>query len=331
MTGLRISVALCTYNGARFVAEQVRSICAQTRLPDQIVLSDDASSDDSVALVRAALTDGLRARPDAVLDLQVIRNASPLGVTRNFEQAIRACTGELIVLCDQDDRWHDHRIERMAERFARRPELLLLHSDARMVDSQGAPLGDSLFHALEVKPFELTAIHDGRGVDVFLRRNLVTGATTMLRRELLPMALPIPPEWLHDEWLALVAAAAGTMDVVEAQWIDYRRHQNNQIGARRFSLREKFRLATQPRGRQYFSRALKVQLLLDRLLTLGDRVSPATLRKVGQKLAHQRFRAGLPAHRPARILPVLREIAAGGYHRFSRPLQAIVQDLFERP
>ena len=130
-----ISVALCTHNGTRFIGEQMRSICFQTLPPGEIVLSDDASSDDGVAVARAALRECEQARPGLSIDLRVIENSPPLRVTKNFEQAALACRGDLIALSDQDDVWHPERLARMAAEFERRPDLLLLHTDARLVNA----------------------------------------------------------------------------------------------------------------------------------------------------------------------------------------------------
>ena len=327
--GLAVSVALCTHNGARFLREQVRSICLQTLPPTQIVLSDDASRDGSVAQVRAALDACALERPGLAPALRVIENSVALRVTKNFEQAIRACDGELIALSDQDDVWVPDRLARMVAEFRRRPDLLLLHSDARLVDAGRKDLGQTLFHALEATPDEIARIHAGRAFDVFLRRNLVTGATAMFRRSLRAQALPMPPEWVHDEWLGIVAAAVGRVDVLEEALIDYRQHDGNQIGARRDSVAGKVRKALASRGRTHFERALKAELLLARLQALGARVAPETLEKVRGKLEHQRFRAHLPASRWARCLPVLREAMTGRYERFGRGVRGVVRDLFE--
>ncbi|MET0540677.1 MAG: glycosyltransferase family 2 protein [Variovorax sp.] len=322
-----ISVALCTRNGARFLPEQVRSICTQDPPPRQLVVSDDGSTDGSVDVVRSTLGDCGAAQAIALVGFE---NNPPLGVTRNFEQAVRACSHELIALCDHDDVWHAGRLARMAAQFEARPELLLLHTDARLVDAQGQPLGSTLFHALEVQPAELAAIASGRAFDVLLRRNLVTGATTMFRRSLLDAALPFPPEWVHDEWLGAIAAATGVMDVLPEPLIDYRQHASNQIGARRLSLTEKIARAFAPRGDKHVKRAQRAVALLERLQRLGDRVPPAIVQAQRDKVAHQQFRAGLPASRLARVGPVAAEALRGRYSRFGRAGNAIVQDLFER-
>lgn len=324
-----ISVALCTHNGAHYLREQVRSICLQSLPPKEIVLSDDASRDGSVAVVRAAVAECAQERPDAAVALRVFENATPLRVVKNFEQAIAACTGELIALSDQDDVWVPDRLARMAAAFERRPGLLLLHSDARLVDGERKDLGQTLFYALEVTPVELQRIHGGRAFDVFLRRNLVTGATCVFRRSLLADALPLPVEWVHDEWLGIVAAATGPVDVLEEALIEYRQHASNQIGASRDTWAEKVRKALASRGQTHFERAVKAELLLARLQSLGDRVAPETLEKLRGKVVHQRFRAALPASRWARCVPILREAMTGRYDAFGRGVRGVVRDLFE--
>ncbi|MDM0045160.1 glycosyltransferase [Variovorax dokdonensis] len=325
-----ISVALCTHNGVRFIAEQVRSICMQTRPPAEIVLSDDDSSDDTVALVRATVAQCEVDRPGLKIALRVFENRPALRVTRNFEQACMACTGDLIALSDQDDTWPADRLESLAAEFERRPDLLLLHTDATLIGAGAEPLGDTLFHALEVEPWEMDRIHRGDAFSVFLRRNLVTGATTVFRRSLLSRAAPFPVEWLHDEWLAIVAAAVGRVDVLEQPLIGYRQHGGNQIGAERDTFARKVQKALASRGNTHVMRARKAELLLERLESIGQPTVPVErVRQVQGKLVHQRFRAALPASRLARCVPVLREAMTGRYNQFGRGFRGVVRDLFE--
>lgn len=322
-----ISVALCTRNGAAYLPAQVRSICLQDRAPIEIVLSDDGSRDDSVEVVRATMAEcGAAGR----IGLTVLRNDPALGVTRNFQQAVAACRGELIALCDQDDVWRVDRLATMGAVFDRRPDLLLLHTDARLVDGDLQALGQTLFEGLEVRADELAGIHAGRAFAVLMHRNLVTGATTVFRRRLLEVALPFPTEWVHDEWLAVLAAATGEMDLLEDCLIDYRQHASNQIGVRRLGLNAKIAKAFAPRGDKYGRRLVRAQVLLDRLASLGDRVPGPLLAAAREKVAHQRFRARLPASRLLRPLPIAIEALRGRYARFDRGWQAIVQDLLER-
>ena len=145
----RVSVALGTHNGARFLGEQLTSILAQTHPIVEIVLSDDASTDGTVELVERAVAER-RATDPATPALVVLRNPIAVGVTANFEQALRAASGDLIALCDQDDVWHPDRVSRAVAEFSARPELDLVAAEARLVDDAGAPLGSTLFETLGV-------------------------------------------------------------------------------------------------------------------------------------------------------------------------------------
>jgi glycosyltransferase involved in cell wall biosynthesis len=319
-------VALCTCNGVRYVGEQVRSICMQTRPPWEIVISDDASKDGCVEAASRAVEE-CNVSAERPVALRVLRNTTALRVTKNFEQAVRACQGDLIALSDQDDVWAPEKLALMAGQFEQRPDLLLLHSDARLVDGARRDLGQSLFHALEVTPAERERIHGGRAFDVLLRRNLVTGATTVFRRSLLDSALPFPAEWLHDEWLSFIAAAIGRVDLLEEPLIEYRQHGTNQVGEKRHTLLDKVRKATDPRGDKHVERARKAELFLQRLIDLGDRVPSAHIEKAQLKLAHQRFCAALPKSRIARCAPVLREAMAGRYGEFGRGINDVARDL----
>ncbi len=199
-----------------------------------------------------------------------------------------------------------------------------------MVDGDLKPLGSTLFTALEIKPEELAAIADGRAFEALQRRNLVTGATTVFRRSLLAAALPFPPEWVHDEWLAAIASATGRMDVLPEPLIDYRQHAANQIGARRPTLKQKLAKAVAARGTKHAERLRRAEVLLLRLEALGAEVSSRYVEAQRAKVAHQRFRTRLPSSRAVRWLPVLIAAAQGRYARFDRGWQSVVQDLLER-
>lgn len=319
---------MCTHNGARFVREQVASILRQSRAPDQLLVSDDASTDDTVASVRDEVARHLRANPGQALDLVVIENPRALGVVKNFEQAVTACSGDLIALCDQDDVWHENRIALAVEQFEARPELSLLHANARLVDGDGLPLGYSLFDAIALSPSEIAEIHDGRALDALLRRNVVTGATTMLRASLLEHALPFFEPWVHDEWLAVVASIVGRVDVLGDEIIDYRQHGANEIGARKLAFGGKIAQLRHDRAARSRYLVHRAEALHARLVQLGG-VPPHVLELVERKVEHERRRRDLPRFRPARIPAVIREMRTGNYARFGRPRYDILRDLLQ--
>ena len=321
----RISVAICTRNGAPFIEEQVRSILAQTVPVDELVVSDDASSDGTVELVRAVVDGQPEPRPDLV----VLENAQPIGVTANFEQALAACRGIVIALSDQDDVWHPDRIERALAEFDRRPDLLLAHADARLVDGRGDDLHVTLLGALEVSGADLRAIHEGDAFEVFLRRNLATGATMMVRPELIARSRPFPAEWVHDEWLAMIAATSGGLDVIETPLVDYRQHASNQIGAERPTLRRKVRRVLEPRGDRNRRLAARARALDERVARM-EGVSPSRREAVHEKAVFETERENYPASRWRRIAPVLRSARRGDYARFAgRGRADVVRDLLQ--
>ena len=100
-----VSVALCTHNGAVFVAEQVASILAQRPAPREIVVGDDASSDATIEIIERAVVEARAAESGLRTELLVLRRESPLGVTANFDATIAACRAEVVALSDQDDVW----------------------------------------------------------------------------------------------------------------------------------------------------------------------------------------------------------------------------------
>lgn len=325
----RVSVALCTHNGAEFVAAQLESVLGQSLRPVEIIVSDDASMDETVAIVEATWRTWQAANPESGVNVRVLKNDTALGVTRNFEQALSACSHELIALCDQDDLWPPHRIEVMVNEFSGRPSLELLHTDARLVDATGSPLGSTLLQTLSVSAADRAAIHNGNAFELLLRRNVVTGATVMLRGQLVVRARPFPVEWVHDEWLAMVAAATGSLDLLDEPLTEYRQHDNNEIGVT--SLDSSGRV-----GRLRASRRVRNARLLARASALSARAPQlqprpevGALLAIEGKLKHEQMRSGLPAVRLLRVWPILLALWSGAYHRFGLGLQDVLRDLVQ--
>jgi glycosyltransferase involved in cell wall biosynthesis len=314
----QISVALGSHNGSRFIEAQLRSILEQTVLPNELVLSDDASHDDTVQIAER-LVSGTR------MEMHVMRNLTPLGVTANFAQAMTSAHGELVILADQDDIWHPERVAKAAQLMTRRPDLQFVHSDARLVDAAGRPFG-SLLDSLGVRSSEREEIHRGSGLDVLLRRNVVTGATMMLRRGLVELALPFPAEWVHDEWLAIVGSITGAFELIDEPLVDYRQHGANQIGAHRLTLRERLSKLREPRQERNENLVARATVLLAKARALGDRVAPATLADIEGLLGHERLRLGYPESRLARV-PRVFAVGPAKYRRFSRGASDMLRDL----
>ena len=329
MNAMSLSVALCTHNGAAYIEEQLQSILDQPLRPDEIVVSDDASTDATLEIVETVVASWREAHPAADVELHIIRNTGPLGVTANFEQALAACTGDLIALSDQDDLWHLRRLERMVAEFTRRPALLLLYTDARLVDQSGHPTGQTLMATLGVSAADKAAVHGGRALDILLRRNIVTGATTILRREVVERSRPFPESWVHDEWLAMVAALTGEVDFLDETLIDYRQHGGNQIGASSLDAAGKLGRLSTPRTTRNERLLARAEALQERAAKFVPTPSVETLEKVDAKLAHERMRSALPAARPRRIRPVASAWRVRDYNRYGLGLQDALRDLVQ--
>jgi len=324
---LSVSVALCTRNGERFVEAQLLSILDQTVLPAQIVVSDDASTDRTMGIVKSVVAEWRASHSEEALELIELHNEQPLGVTKNFEQAVLRTDGELIALSDQDDVWLPTRLERMVAEFDRRPDLLLLHSDAYLVDENGIRASETLLNALEVSQEMLTAIHQGSALTVLMRRNVVTGATTMFRRSLLDVAVPFADGWVHDEWLALTAATVGQMDILEYPLVEYRQHGANEIGAARLSFAGKARKVLGPGSERNERLLTRAESLAARIDSLSESQSLRDM--VAEKLAHEVMRGALGYRRLSRVVPIVQELRTGRYGRFGRGPVDAVRDLVQ--
>ncbi|OOG51080.1 glycosyltransferase family 2 protein [Rhodanobacter sp. C01] len=324
MTQPRLSIVISTYNGATYLPQQLDSLLGQTCLPDEIVIGDDGSTDATLDILQ---TFAERAQA-AGIAVKLRCNPGNLGYVGNFSAGLREASGDILFLCDQDDVWRSDKLARMAACFANDPQLLLLHSDARLVDAHGESLQCSLFDALQVTSQEKRAIHEGRAFEVVLRRSFVTGATAALRRELVSLALPVAQDWIHDEWLTAVAAASGRIDFIDAPLIDYRQHGGNQIGARRRTLAMKWQDLLLPRGRLLSNEATRLRWLEEFLGRAGFSDGVDRAAQIHHKRSHFERRVAI-GHLPRwqRLLPVLREARAGCYRRYGTGGRSMLRDL----
>lgn len=315
-----VSVVICTYNGEKYVQEQLESIVSQTLRPSEVILSDDGSSDDTVARAREVL------EGDSDIRVVVTTRKAPLGPAANFSAALALATSPLIALADQDDVWHPNKLEVLVRAMESDTSILLVHSGAALVDEFGARMG-SLSHALAMTRLERALLSSGRALETLLRRNLVTGATTMIRSELLQSALPVPEGWMHDEWLALVAALRHGVKFVDHELIDYRQHGANQIGATRLDFSEAGQRLRQRRSDFFASKALRNTALYELLALAPMWLHPSEKEALQAKLEHDVWRSRLPSGRLARVFPILSRWVSGHYRRYARGHLDVLRDL----
>ncbi len=317
MTRSAVSVALCTFNGERYLREQLDSIARQTRGVDELLVGDDGSTDGTLAVVEQA---GARL-PVRLLDV----SAQPLGAAANFGRTLRCAQSRLVFLCDQDDRWRDDKVDRLTAVFDAQPGVLMVASDARIIDADGVADGRRLGAALGLAAASRWSARDW--MFALLKRNRVTGATSAVRRELLDLALPVPSGFWHDEWLALVAAACDGLAWVDDCLTDYRLHDQNAAGLRGSGIKATVAGAVAGGAAHHAAKAARLQRLVDRLRTLGDPVVADRLQQVEGAVAFWASRAALPrsAHRRAAI--VAGTLRSGGYAAYGDGLKSALRDL----
>ncbi len=211
---------MATYNGERFVVDQLRSILKQLGEDDEIVVVDDASKDKTCALISDM--------QDPRIKLFV--NPTNQGVLQSFGIALSQATGEIIFLSDQDDLWTEGKVGTVLEAFSRNPGVILIVSDASLIDEQGCQLSSSYY--------------EGRGeFQAGLWSNIAKckflGCTMAFRSTLVHRALPFPKASLvhHDVWLGCVnALVGGRVLYLPLALVEYRRHSANITGRVKFSL-----------------------------------------------------------------------------------------------
>jgi len=180
-----------------------------------------------------------------------------------------------------------------------------------------------------VTPAVQAVEHSGHAFDLLLRRNIITGATALVRRDLVTRSRPFPEAWVHDEWLAMVAAATGVVDVLAEPLVDYRQHDANQIGVTTLDAAGRLGRLRAPRTLRNRRLLARAEALAARAPVLEPTPTPERLALIEAKLVHERMRSALPAHRIARVWPVLREWTTGRYARFGRGLQDVLRDLVQ--
>ncbi|MBC8032314.1 MAG: glycosyltransferase family 2 protein [Pyrinomonadaceae bacterium] len=317
------SIAMCTYNGARHLSEQLDSISTQSRLPDELVICDDASTDDT----RAILTDFAASAPFPV---HLHFNERNLGSTKNFECAIRQCTGDMIALCDQDDVWLPEKLSALETKFASVPSVGLIFSDAEVIDESARSAGYTLWEKLSIRNAELRSLRSQRAVDALLQGSTVTGATMAFRGRFKELVLPIPNDLpvIHDAWIALLVAAVSQVFPFATPLIRYRQHSAQQVGAKERVEAEAGVIEAMQRKTSYTE---MIQVGAEARQRLADYSgvyeSVDAISGLDARLQHLRARASLPEGRLGRVRLVAAELLSRRYHLYSNGFRSAVKDL----
>lgn len=321
---MKISIAMATYNGAKYILEQLQSFADQTRLPDELIITDDCSTDETETIVREFAK-------TAPFHVEFHRNEKNLGYGGNFNAALMKTSGDLVFLSDQDDVWFPEKIEHMVAVADRNPQALVVMNDAALTDGELNELGLTKVGQIRSAGFGLQAF--------------MMGCCCGVRRELLNLCLPIPEVIKgHDDWIA------GFADALDGKVVDprvlqyYRRHESNEsqficnrttkvtrMQAHIHSVKKLF--AEDVRQKEQ-NKILRQQLMISRIQQ-GLTVAPDKHRARWQKMLEatktqaENFRLRVGAREKwllPRIYAVLTLLMKGGY-RHTSGLRAVLRDL----
>ena len=214
MKPCKVSIAIATYNGGQFLREQLDSLYIQSRKPDEVVVADDCSTDDTQAILEEY---------HQKKGLKYIVNDTTLGVNRNFEKAIRNCTGNYIAICDQDDVWMPHKIQTCLSKLQE-----IENDEPACVSSQGIGVDRNLRETGN----NHKVLSDSSGLKANLMgMHISQGCTMMMNRKLVEKLKEFPQkEFMYDAYIGLLAACIGNKYNISEPLMYYRHHDSNVIG-----------------------------------------------------------------------------------------------------
>lgn len=222
---MTLSVAMCTYNGAKYIEEQLQSILDQELPVGEIVVCDDGSKDDTINIVKGI------ASKHAEIVWNIQENIPNLGVTKNFEKAISLCTGDYIFLSDQDDVWYTNKTKVIVDFFNNHPNINIVFSDADIIDEKGKLLTrHSLLEAWNLLPDDF--FWESYSLESMMFCNRATGATMAFRQFCSEDFLPFDDDTrcLHDYQIAMYACVNDSLGLIKVPLIQYRQHDKNVMG-----------------------------------------------------------------------------------------------------
>jgi glycosyltransferase involved in cell wall biosynthesis len=324
MAKTMVSIALATYQGARFLPEQLASFLAQGRLPEELCVSDDGSSDGTAALIEEFAR-------KAPFPVHFFRNPSPGGANRNFEYAIQQCRGEIILFSDQDDVWLPHHVEKLLAPFEADQRIVAVASNSEYCDQNLQPGGLTTedVERFPARMREATMRLPANQLELVLRHRISAGHGMAFRRSLIPLIVPFSSAWTYDQWVFILAAAAGFVSYVPEALTLHRQHDSQAIGSRKLDLQtwaSQSRDTTNERTEEEKWREIADRVRGNRNLVRDPDAAVKILDRkadfVGNRARTRNSSVG------RRLVFSFRELLLGRYHRFGRGFLTFARDLY---
>ena len=310
-----VSVAMCTYNGAKYLSQQLESIANQTTRVDELIVCDDGSTDNTLEVIR------LFAKSSS-FPVAIHSNKENLGSTKNFEKCMLLCQGDIIFLCDQDDMWRTDKVEKQVNYLKKYPGKDAVFSDGMMIGDDSQPTGRTIWQEIEFNKSMQEDWINGKPHEILFNGFVVTGATLALRKSCLERLMPFPtnvPDLIHDAWIAMVLSLEEKIGFIADTLISYRRHESQQVGfgskIEHVKVKDRFTRDREEKLVPLKEKAEKLQGLY-LLLRAIPFVPREKLIKLYLSQRHFSRRASLPENRLLRVTPIIHHVMKG-YYKFS--------------
>jgi glycosyltransferase involved in cell wall biosynthesis len=326
MPTLRVSIALATYQGERFLSQQLESFLGQTRLPDELCISDDGSTDRTREIINAFAA-------TAPFPVKSVLNPIRGGVNKNFENAVSHCSGDVILFSDQDDVWLPPHIENLVAPLEGNSGIVAVASDSEFVDEglQSAGCTQAESDRFPASLRDATMRLPRNQLNLVLRQNMATGHGMAFRRTLVPLLVPFTTTFMYDEWVLLLAAATGYITYVPQPLTLHRQHQNQTAKTRNKDLQLWAAQSKNISHDQERAQEEKWRELLERVRERRDLVPDF---RSAERALKQKYdfvvRRSQTRRRPlpVRLVITVRELILGRYHRLGRGLLTFARDLY---
>jgi glycosyltransferase involved in cell wall biosynthesis len=224
---MRISVAIIAYNSSEYIKKQIDSILEQTHKVDEIVLFEDASTDNT----KEILEDYKNKHPDLFF---IHYNSQNIGIYKNIEKAVKSCTGDIIILADHDDYWYSNKVETILNWFKSNPNMNGVFTNGTIMNSE--EMINNNYCLWDVMGFPYKTIKNSTDLNLYINtvENAVTGAALAFRNNLPFLSHPFPTikNLVHDRWIAMNLAENNSLGILDEKIIRYRIHSKQAIGGK---------------------------------------------------------------------------------------------------
>ena len=335
---MTIGIALCTYNGEKYLSQQLESIINQTIKPDIIYVNDDNSTDNTLDIL-----DKYAKEAKITFDIQV--NKENLGYISNFENVISRCETEIILPSDQDDIWLQKKIEELCAPFED-DAVMLSFGNSELVDDELKSMGRTLFDQILFPKSKRKRAQKGKLFEIMVEHNVISGHCMAFRRTLLDYALPFNRNFQWDYWLGIIAVSSFKYAIIDKVFVNYRIHDTNVVGSFektylsirwlsminmwiRYKLGMKVSSPLPTMDRQNLNEHRKQQQLeIEEELTSRGLGNDFSFKVLNEKMFHLEVRKNLNKYRILRIPTICKELISGRYFKYSRGLLSAFIDMF---